>query len=163
VPQHPLAAEKHDAEERQGLLLHLGRGVDQRQQRRRQEVTQRGQHQERQRDGGEKCLVDSPIHFLRITRPGKAGHQDAHPGEQRIDEDDDDDEDLETHADRGIAPEAHQVSDQRVIHHPLQPADHVGEHGRPGDPPDRRPQRSLDNRPVVPGFLDRRHMALRET
>ena len=52
-------------------------------------------------------------------------------------------------ADRGVAGEADEVADQHVVDDALQAADDVGQHGGPGDLPDRGPQRAFDDGAVV--------------
>ena len=80
--------------------------------------------------------------------PGGARHQHAHTREQRADEDDDDEEDLPAHANRGVAGEADEVADQRMIDNALKAADGILQNGRPGDLPHRRRDRSVDDRTI---------------
>ena len=93
-------------------------------------------------------LVDRPVDLVVVVRPRGARHQHAHPGEQRRDEDDHDEEDLPAHADGGVAGEADEVADQRVIDDPLEPADRVLQHRRPRDFPHRRHDRPFDDRAI---------------
>jgi hypothetical protein len=56
--------------------------------------------------------------------------------------------DLNRHADAGIAGVSHEMADEGVIDHPLQPADQVLHHRGPGEHPDRARDRALDDAAV---------------
>ena len=97
---------------------------------------------------GEKGLVDGLVDVVVIVGAGEPRHQHAHAGEERADEDDHDEKDLPAHADRRVAGEADVVPHHRVVDDPLQAADGVLQHRRPRDLPDRRADRSFDDRPI---------------
>ena len=50
---------------------------------------------------------------------------------------------------RCIPDMTNEIADERMVHHPLQSADSIREHGRPRDLPHRRTQRSFDDRSIV--------------
>ena len=156
--QGPETADEHDAEEGQGLQAHGGRGVHHAEQRGGEQPAERRQHEAPQRHGGEERLVDGPVDLLGIVGAREARHQHAHAAEHRHDEHDDDDEDLDRDADGGVARVPHEVADEGMIHHALQPADEVLEHRGPGEHPDGAGQRSLDDGAVErPGLARARH------
>ena len=106
---HAEDADEHCSQERQRLVLHLRRGVDDVEQRRRGEVAD-GRQQHRQAERREKRLVDDAVDLLRLVRAGESRDQDAHPGEQRADEDDDDEDDLPADANGGVAVVADEIA-----------------------------------------------------
>ena len=112
--------------------------------------TQRRHDQHRETDRGEERLVHGAVDLVFVAGAGKPRDEHAHAREERVDEDNDDDEDLPRHADRRVAGVAHEVADQGVVDDALQPAEHVGEHGRPRELPDHGAERPLDDGPVVP-------------
>src|SRR5690606_31364911 len=63
-------------------------------------------------------------------------------------EDDHHDEDLQRHADGGVAGEADVVADHGVVHHALQSAKHVLQYGGPRELPHRAGDGTLDDRTV---------------
>src|SRR3970282_2691009 len=73
------------------------------------------------------------------------------------DEDHDDEEDLPRDADVGIPRVADEVDYHHVIDDALQAAEGVLQHGGPGESPDRRPNRPVDNTPVEPPTGCRSH------
>ena len=147
--QHPAAEQEHDAEEGERLRLHRGLRVHQVEQGGGEHIAEWRDHQDRQTDGGEERLVHGAVDLVGVSRTGEAGHQHTHAREQRVDEDDDDDDELPRHADGGVAGVTHQVANEDVIHDALEAAEDVGEHGGPGELPDRPAQRPLDDGAVV--------------
>ena len=150
APQHeehqqPDAVQKHRLQKRQGLGAHGGRGVHQIEERRREHVADGRKNAERQRHRREKGLIHRAVDLLVIVGPRGPRDEHAHPGEQGTDEDDDDQEDLPAHADRGIGRVADVVPDERVVDDTLEPADGILKNRRPGDLPDRRHNRPVDN------------------
>ena len=141
--QHADAEHEVDAEERQRLGPHFGRGVDQREQERRREVADQRQHGEHP-DRGDERLVDDAVDLVVIAGAGEARHQHRLAGEERGHEHDHDQEDLPGDADAGVGGVAEHVADQRVIDHALQPGDQVLQHRRPGQPPDSRGEGTFD-------------------
>ena len=159
--EHAADEHEHDADERKRFRLHRGRGVHQIEQPWRREIAERRHDAERQKGGRKERLIDRAIDLVRLTRPGKSSNQHAHAREDRRDEDDDDQDNLPAHADRGVAGEADEMTNQRVVDDALQPSNNVGEHRRPRDFPHSRPERPFHDRSVVPGSLENsRHRPL---
>ncbi len=92
--------------------------------------------------------MDGPVHLVRLIRPREAGHEHAHPREERADEDHHDEEDLPRHADGGIPGVAHVVAHHGVIDDALNATDDVLEHRGPGELPHRAADRPLHDGPI---------------
>ena len=142
------AEDEQDAGEGQRLGLHLRRRVDQLQQRRGEHVTERRQDAEGHEHRGQERLVDRPVDLLRLVRADEARHQHAHAAEDGGNEDDDENEDVDAHADGGVADVADVVADHRLIDDGLDAAEDVLQHRRPREPPDRAAERTLDDRSI---------------
>ena len=112
------------------------------------DVPERRQDGERQHQRGEERLVDRAVDAIFVVGAGEARDEHAHAGEQRADEDDDDEENLPADADGRIAGVADVVADQRVIDDALEAADRVLQDRRPGELPDRRHDRPIDDRAI---------------
>ena len=144
---HAEDAHEHRAQEGKGFGLHLRRGVDDVEQPRRGRVADRGQ-QHRKGERGKKRLVDDAVHLLRLVRPGEAGHEHGHAGEQRAQKDDDNDDDLPADADGGIAGIADEMANHGLIDDSLEAGDDVLQHRRPRQTPDGATNGAFDDGPV---------------
>ena len=115
----PMLHEEVDPQKRQRQCLDLRRGVDEIEQRRRREVTDRPSTTNIA-DRREKRLLDDAIDALGIAGAGKPRDQHRLAREQRRHEDDDHEEDLPADADGRVgACSPMQMTDQHVIDHAL--------------------------------------------
>ena len=93
-------------------------------QRRRREVADGRHDTDRQDHRHQERLRGRAIHRAGVAGTGETSHQHGHAGEQRPEEHHHHEEDLERHADGGIAGEPHEVADHHMVDDALQAANH---------------------------------------
>ena len=149
---HAEAEDEHDAQERQGFLQHLWRGVHQSEQPRGGEIADRRQHTDGQHHGQQERLRRGTVHPGLVTSAGEARDEHPHAAEQRRQEHHDHEKDLQAHTNTRVAGKAHKVTDHGVVDHALQAANHTLQHGRPGHAPHGRTDRPINDGPIKLAF-----------